>query len=114
MRYSGAGMKPGERIADRWEIVARAGAGGMSEVFRAREVATGEDVAVKVMHAVSPQVAARFEREAQLLAALEHPAILRYLAHGALDHGRLYLVTEWLSGEDLSQHIRRQRLTLDE
>ena len=56
----------------------------------------------------------RFAREAQVLAELNHPAIVRYVAHGETAQGQPYLVMEWLEGEDLSQRLTRLRLSVRE
>jgi eukaryotic-like serine/threonine-protein kinase len=75
----------------------------MGTVFRAHDRETDRTVAVKV---VEPAFAnARFEREAELLARLEDPAIVRYVAHGPLDGGRMYLAMEWLEGEPLDKRL---------
>src|SRR5262249_18871719 len=54
----------------------------------------------------------RFEREASALAALDHPAIVRYLAHGRAEDGELFLVMEWLDGEDLRARLARGALPI--
>lgn len=88
------------------------GAGGMGEVYRARDERLGRDVAIKVLpRAVSddPERMARFEREARALAALSHPNILAIFDFGA-DGGITYAVTELLEGETLRHRIERERL----
>ncbi|APR76040.1 Adenylate cyclase [Minicystis rosea] len=86
----------------------------MSDVFRARDGATGATVAVKVLRARQHQLEGRFAREVQALSDLRHPAIVRYLNHGRSDDGRHYLVMEWLEGEDLAQLLRRRTLSIGE
>jgi serine/threonine protein kinase/tetratricopeptide (TPR) repeat protein len=91
-----------------YEILAPLGAGGMGEVYRARDVRLGREVAVKVLPdhmARDPDSQARFEREARAVAALAHPNILDIHDFGN-EAGIEYLVTELLEGETL-----RQRLT---
>src|SRR5690349_1188693 len=105
-------MHPGDWIGDRFEIERLAGAGGMGEVYRARDRRTGESVAIKVLHHIHGE--ARFGREARILAALRHGGIVRYLSHGATEGGRPYLVTEWLEGETLSERLRRGPLSVVE
>jgi WD40 repeat protein len=98
-----AGTKLGQ-----YEILASIGAGGMGEVYRARDSKLNRDVAVKVLpeHLASDADArARFEREAQAIAALSHPNILAIHDFG-VDGGVAYSVTELLEGETL-----RARLT---
>jgi tetratricopeptide (TPR) repeat protein len=101
---------PGEVIADRFEIQHKAGAGAMGAVYRARDRATGEDVAIKVVRHLGPQEIARFAREVRVLATLQHPAIVRYLTHGTDMDGAPFLVMKWLDGEDLAMRLLRGRL----
>src|SRR5262245_39784469 len=112
-RYSPA-MQPGEVIAERFEIEQRVGSGGMGEVYRARDRASGEAVAVKVLLERDAAGAARFLREAEVLAELRHPGIVRHIAHGEAATGVPYLAMEWLSGEDLGSRLHRGALTVDE
>jgi TolB-like protein len=91
-----------------YEILAPLGAGGMGEVYRARDIRLGREVAVKVLPdhlSRDPDSLARFEREARAVAALAHPNILDVHDFGN-ESGIAYLVTELLDGESL-----RQRLT---
>jgi eukaryotic-like serine/threonine-protein kinase len=70
-------LSPGSRIG-RYEVVAQIGAGGTGEVYRARDTQLHRDVALKILRdtfATDPDRLSRFEREAQLLAALNHPRI---------------------------------------
>ena len=106
----------GDRLGA-YEIVAPLGAGGMGEVYRARDTRLGRDVAIKTLPAAfvdDPQRAARFEREAQLLAALNHPHIAGI--YGLEDvEGRRVLVLEFVDGESLAQRLARGgRLPVDE
>ena len=100
-------------IADRFELEQLVGSGGMGEVFRARDRLTGGAVAVKVLHA-SSRDADRFRREAQLLAEVSHPRIVKYVAHGIAEAKRPYIAMEWLDGEDLGERLARSGLTLHE
>src|SRR3954468_9456723 len=86
----------------------------MGEVFRARDRVSGEPVAVKVIPDQREQRTARFEREIELLAELTHPGIVRYVAHRTTPEGALYLVMEWLDGEDLKHRLARAPLTVGE
>src|SRR5450432_1669440 len=86
-----------------YEILAPLGAGGMGEVYRARDTKLDRDVAVKVLPqtvAADPDTLARFEREAKAVAALSHPNILAIFDFGTHD-GVSYAVTELLEGETL-------------
>jgi Tol biopolymer transport system component/predicted Ser/Thr protein kinase len=97
-------LSAGHRIGA-YEIVALIGAGGMGEVYRARDTKLQRDVAIKVLpdlFASDPERLARFEREARTLAALNHPHIAQ--VYGVEDRA---LVMEFVDGEDLSQRIAR-------
>jgi tetratricopeptide (TPR) repeat protein len=102
-------MQPGELVADRFALLARAGVGGMGEVFRALDRVTGEEVALKVMRGEEGD-SERFAREARLLAELRHPGIVRYVASGTL-LGTRWLAMEWLEGEDLDTRLAREGLS---
>jgi serine/threonine protein kinase len=109
-------LRPGVRLGA-YEIVAPIGAGGMGEVYRARDVKLGRDVALKMLPdgvAQDRDRATRFIREAQILAALNHPHI------GAIygleeacpddDHGLVqFLLLEFVDGETLAARIDRMR-----
>ena len=98
----GAGTKLGP-----YEIVALIGAGGMGEVYRARDARLGRDVAVKVLSesfARDPERLHRFEQEARAVAALNHPNILGLYDIGS-ENGRPYLVSELLDGESLRETL---------
>ncbi len=103
-------MQPGAVVADRFEIHSEAGHGGMGTVYRARDRTTGTLVALKL---VSERAGDAFEAEARMLQELDHPGIVRYVAHGRAQEGT-YLVMEWLDGEDLEQRISREALTLEQ
>ncbi|NIV45879.1 MAG: protein kinase, partial [Gammaproteobacteria bacterium] len=90
-----------------YEIVAALGAGGMGEVYRARDTRLGRDVAIKVLPhevAANPDAYARFEREAKAVAALSHPNILAIHDFGQHD-GTAYAVMELLEGETLREAL---------
>ena len=95
-------LSAGTRLGS-YEILASIGAGGMGEVYRARDKKLDRDVAVKVLPqavAADPDALARFEREAKAVAALSHPNILAIFDFGT-DGGVSYAVTELLEGETL-------------
>lgn len=99
-----------------YEILAPLGAGGMGQVYRARDSRLERDVAVKVLPehlARDPQAVARFEREAKAIAALSHPNILAIHDFGA-DSGVTYAVTELLEGETLHARLGKGVLPLRE
>ncbi|MBX3203622.1 MAG: protein kinase [Labilithrix sp.] len=101
-------------VADRFVLERLVGSGGMGEVFRAKDRLTGGLVAIKVLYGSLAREAERFKREAQLLAEITHPRIVRYVAHGVMEGGRPYLAMEWLDGEDLADRLERSGLTLHE
>ncbi|WP_437959519.1 protein kinase [Sorangium sp. So ce119] len=103
-------MTPGERLGARYLIERQAGKGGLGTVYRARDVESGAPVAIKVLREPTDDKRSRFAREARALAALAHPCIVRYIAHGQTPDGELYLAMEWLEGEDLAARLARGRL----
>ncbi|MFO0546830.1 MAG: protein kinase [Polyangiaceae bacterium] len=100
-------------VVDRFILERAVGSGGMGTVFAAFDPVTGTRVALKILHAGAEDVA-RFEREAVLLAKLDHPAIVRYIAHGNAVGGRPFLAMEWLDGEDLGRRLSRGPLEFEE
>jgi tetratricopeptide (TPR) repeat protein len=107
-------MRAGDRIASRFELDRVIGAGGMGEVWRALDRETAQPIALKVLLRSSPDLIARFRREAVVLAELQHPGIARYVAHGETEGGRHYLAMEWLEGEDLASRLSRGPLGIGE
>jgi serine/threonine protein kinase len=99
-----------------YQIVAPLGAGGMGEVYRARDTKLGREVALKILpeaFAADPDRLMRFEREARTLASLNHPHIAQ--VYGIEDSGSTRaLVMELVEGEDLSARIARGPIPLDE
>jgi len=96
-------------ILGNYEIVAPIGAGGMGEVYRARDIRLARDVAIKILPASLANDSdrmRRFEHEARAVAALNHPNVLSVFDTGAQD-GVPYLVTELLEGESLRQILER-------
>jgi Tol biopolymer transport system component len=112
-------LTPGTRL-NSYEIVASIGAGGMGEVYRARDTKLNREVAIKVLPehlAVNPDAMARFEREAQAVAALSHPNILAIHDFGVTElvidgksTKRAYAVTELLDGEPLRAKLEHGAL----
>jgi Tol biopolymer transport system component len=92
-----------------YEVVAQIGAGGMGEVYQAHDTKLGRDVAIKVLpeaFAHDPDRLSRFQREAKLLAALNHPNIATI--HGLEQSGGTsYLVMELVPGETLQERVKR-------
>jgi serine/threonine protein kinase/Tol biopolymer transport system component len=108
-------MTPGTKIGG-FEILERLGAGGMGEVYRARDTRLRRDVAVKILPpvlAADPERLERLEREARMLAALNHPNIAGIYAVETAGTGHA-LVLELVEGETLAARLRRQPLTVPE
>jgi eukaryotic-like serine/threonine-protein kinase len=98
-------------IAGRFRLQDVVASGGMGEVYRARDVVSHLQVCVKLLRTVEDREGERFVQEAKILSGLQHPSIVRYLAHGTVGGDR-YLVMEWLEGEDLARRIEREPLTV--
>src|SRR5262245_24090059 len=115
-------LGPGSRFGP-YEVISALGAGGMGEVYKARDTRLDRTVAIKVLpdaFASDPDLRQRFEREARAIAALNHPHIctLHDIGHepagpGA-DDGRDYLVLEYLDGETLAARLEEGPLPLDQ
>ena len=113
MRYNPRtlALTPGTKLGP-YEIVSLVGAGGMGEVYRARDSRLGRDVAIKILPASLTNEAARlkrFEQEARSVAALNHPNILTIYEIETQD-GSPYLVSELLEGETLQQRLRESAI----
>jgi serine/threonine protein kinase len=110
-----ARLAPGTRVGA-FEIAALLGAGGMGEVYRARDTKLQRDVAIKVLpraFTTNPDWSARFEREARILATLNHPHIAAIYGVEEADGVRA-LVLELVEGETLADRLRRGPLPLEE
>jgi serine/threonine-protein kinase len=86
------------------------GAGGMGEVYRARDTRLERDVAIKVLpegFGDDAERLARFEREAKVLASVNHPNVATLFGLETVDPGKLFIVMELVEGEDLAQRIER-------
>jgi serine/threonine protein kinase len=103
-------LAPGLRVGG-YEVLAPLGAGGMGEVYRAKDSRLGRDVALKVLpdaFAADAERVARFKREAQLVASLNHPTIAAIYGLEELD-GKQALVMELVDGPTLGERIERSR-----
>src|SRR5687767_15411674 len=97
-----------------YEILAPLGAGGMGEVFRARDTRLDRIVAIKVLSqhiTTTPELRERFEREARNISALDHPHICALYDVGEHD-GTAFLVMQYLDGETLASRIKKGALPL--
>src|SRR3982075_2320355 len=93
-----------------YEIVSSLGAGGMGEVYRARDESLGREVAIKVLPkelASDPDRLRRFEQEARAAAALSHPNILAVYGFSTTEEHAPYLVTELLEGQTLRERLQQ-------
>jgi serine/threonine protein kinase len=95
-------LKPGSRVGP-YEVVAPLGAGGMGEVYRARDNRRGRTVAIKILRqdaVADPARVDRFEREARAASALNHPNIVTIYDVGVVD-STSYIAMEWIDGASL-------------
>lgn len=100
----------GARIATRYVLRRKIAAGGMGAVYEAWDERTGVRVALKVLHpelGAEPEIHRRFRREASILAALDHPAVVRVQDVGTDAHGLSYTAMELLDGETWAARIGR-------
>src|SRR5437588_8963653 len=99
----------GDVIADRYELEALVGSGGMSDVFCAHDAQLDRRVAIKILHerfATDSEYVERFRHEARSVAQLGHPNIVTVIDRGE-DQGRQYIVFEYVEGENLKELIAR-------
>ncbi|WP_257462916.1 protein kinase domain-containing protein [Archangium lipolyticum] len=97
-------------LLDRYEILSELGRGGFGTVYKARQLATGQSVAIKVLHGLrglgdedQQRHIARFQREMRLCGQLHHPNIVRLIDSGVLDDGRVYTAFEYVPGQTLAK-----------
>src|SRR6188768_1321170 len=105
----------GTRIGP-YEVVAPIGAGGMGEVYRARDTKLNRDVALKILpqaFASDPDRLARFEREAQVLASLNHPNIAQVYGLELVE-GSACIVMELVEGETIADRLKTGPFSFDE
>jgi TOMM system kinase/cyclase fusion protein len=98
-------ITPGTVFQERYEILSRLGEGGFGQVFRARQLVTNHEVAVKVLralHTTEEHHVARFQREMELCAQLHHPNIVRLMDSGRVEPDLLYTVFEYVPGRTLA------------
>jgi serine/threonine protein kinase len=108
-------LTPGTRIGP-YEVISMLGAGGMGEVYRARDTRLDRTVAIKILPqslASDPQFRQRFDREARIIAQLDHPHICALYDVGQED-GTAYLVMQYLEGETLAQNLARGALPIEQ
>jgi tRNA A-37 threonylcarbamoyl transferase component Bud32 len=106
-----SGLSIGTVIENKYRVDAVIGQGGMGAVFRAWDLRLERAVAIKVVRAdllSDPDSRARFRRESQIVARLQHPAIVTVFDFGTLPDGAAYLVMEFVPGEDLRHLMKRE------
>src|SRR5215471_3267364 len=108
-------LAPGQKLGP-YEVVSALGAGGMGEVYRARDTRLGRDVAIKILPkelSADPTRKQRFEREAKAISGLNHPHICVLHDVGSQD-GVDYLVMECMEGETLARRLEKGPLPLEQ
>src|SRR3712207_6676888 len=108
-------LSPGTRLGP-YRIEGPLGAGGMGEVYKARDTRLDRTVAVKVLPealAADPQFRDRFEREARALSSLDHPNICAVYDVGSAERSN-FIVMQYLDGETLADRIARGTVTVEE
>jgi TOMM system kinase/cyclase fusion protein len=121
MQPDAATLASGSRFEDRYEIQGELGSGSFGRVYRARQLSTGQSVAIKLLSpregtdSSTGREAERFRRETRICAALSHSHIVRLLDSGETSEGQLYAVFEHVPGETLEQALEREgRLSVRE
>lgn len=102
-------LKPGDVVSNRYRLLEKLGAGAFGQVFRARDLETRDEVAIKVLADVrmlDPDVVRRMEREANAMARLRGTSAVYVHAVSTTPDGALYLVMEMLHGQDFEQYLQ--------
>src|SRR3954449_9336978 len=94
----------GRSLGHRYRLIRRIAAGGMADVWEAEDTRLQRTVAVKLVRAPDPELAGRLQREARLLAQIDHPAVVRLFDAGAVDD-RPFLVMELVDGMTLQDRM---------
>ena len=105
-------LQPGDKIADRYEIVKLIGEGGMGFVFEAKHMAIGKRVALKLLNkdfSQNQEALERFQQEAKIAGSIGHLNICEVMDFGLTDEGLPFLVMELLEGESLAEILRREK-----
>lgn len=110
-------MNPGTVVADRYEILALIGKGGMGQVYKARHREIGRLVAIKVLNSgpvADERTQRRFHQEATAMAALMHPHVTSVNDYGKMPDGSHFIVMEYLEGQTLAELLKQHRQLQDE
>ncbi len=114
MESATATLTNGSLFEDRYEIQGELGSGSFSRVYQARQISTGQSVAIKLLsvregsESSTGNEAERFRRETQICAALSHTNIVQLIDSGETAKGQLYAVFEHVPGETLGQALERE------
>ena len=101
-------------VDGRFRLLERVGAGGMGVVHRAIDERDGATVAIKLLTGRNPSDLARAHREAEILARLSHPAIVRHIADGTTADGALYLAMAWVEGTTVATRLAEDGFSVRE
>src|SRR4029450_8930964 len=113
LEHTMATLAIGSRFEDRYEILGELGAGSFGRVYQARQLSTGQSVAIKLLapregsEESSAREAERFRRETRICAALSHPNIVPLIDAGETEAGQLYAVFAHVPGETLERALSR-------
>jgi len=102
-------LHPGD-LLDRYRIESLVARSGMASIFRATDMQTGQQVAIKIPHPemeADPVLFDRFKREAEIGERLDHPGVMKVI--GGEEHSRIYMVMEWVEGRLLRQILHEQK-----
>ena len=100
----------GTTLADKYEIEDHLGSGGMCDVYKARHVAMGKEVAIKILRpelAANAKITERFEQEARAASRISHPNAINVTDYGIGANNTPYIVMEFVKGPTLGEVIRR-------
>ena len=118
IRPSDGDLRIDEVLRNTYKIVSLLGRGGMGSVYLAQHLRLpGKQVAVKVLRGgdhLTPEIFARFRREAEIASRLGHPNIVEVLDYDTLENGNPFLVLEFLRGESLQARLERGRLPMED
>src|ERR1700758_5044038 len=98
-------------LSGQFQILQKVGAGGMGAVYKALQPEMNRMVGVKILHpklANRKDLVSRFRREARAMSQLTHPNTVKVFLYGELDDGSLYIIMEFLEGENLNQRVRTE------
>ncbi len=106
-------LQEGMRLEERYKLTEPLGSGSMAEVWAARDRASGDRVAIKVISelmARSSQAVKRFEREMQAIGSIDHANVVALIDHGMVGDGRPFLVMELVDGESLEDYLAHNEM----